>query len=90
MIELDPGERAYMVEMRMLTTDAHGREVLVALDVEESEFYVRHSRAQMSMNSSSSREDESRYLALCNRHELARLQVLAAENALRVLAPNRH
>ena len=37
-------ERAYLLEMRSLATDAEGREVLVGLNFEETAFYMAHVR----------------------------------------------
>ncbi len=67
MVEHDESERAYMKEMRVLATDPFGREHLVGLNEEESDFYIRCSR-----NRSNTSEDRDRYLTLYEKHERAR------------------
>lgn len=89
MIELEPGERAYMVEMRMRTTDAQGCEVLVGLTEAESDFYVRYSHERMD-DDAPRRSDADRFLALNEKHERARFQVLGAEHEPRVDQPTRN
>jgi hypothetical protein len=43
-------ERAYLLEMRSLATDAEGREVLVGLNFEETAFYMAHVRDRVALN----------------------------------------
>lgn len=81
MFEFTAIERASLNEMRSITTDGQGREVLVGLDYTETEqFMNRRRRCAAGL-----RDDEGRaaWLALARRHDLARLQVLGAEIALR-------
>jgi len=87
MIEFSDSERKRHAEMRSLTTDEHGREVLVGLTVEETEFYVTYLRTRHSGKRTLS--DRDRYLELRQKHEKARLQVLLAENQLRIENPPR-
>jgi hypothetical protein len=84
------GERAYLQEMRALATDLQGREVLIGLTFEETEFYLAHSREMMSsdeLGPNHHHEDGERYLALHEKQERARFEVLAAENQKRVDKP---
>ena len=80
------GEHAYLTEMRAITTDAQGREVLVGLTLEETGFYIAYSR-DLRGNSHNS-EDSDRYLELHEKHEAERLGVLMAENQRRVDNPS--
>jgi hypothetical protein len=87
---ISDGERAFLVEMRSLTTDAEGREVLVGLSFEETEFYLAHARARLSpdyIRPADHSARSERYLALHDKHEFERLQVLGAEYQKRVDKP---
>ena len=77
-------ERIFLTEMRAITTDSQGQEVLVGLTMLETEFYLDYSRRGFGGADNLGREDGARYLELCNKHECARLSILAAENQLRV------
>lgn len=93
--------RAYMEELRKLTRDAEGREVLVGLSFEESEWYLAHvdaraggpeARAERDAGKTFEEVDAEtdRYLALHEKHENARMAVLGAEYELRTAKPRRH
>lgn len=79
-------ERAYLAEMRAITTDTQGREILVGLTAEETAFYMAYARDMRSAGRNS--VDSERYLELHDKHEAARLGVLVAENQLRVDNPS--
>ncbi|MHB1271420.1 MAG: hypothetical protein ACYCZD_01395 [Rhodanobacter sp.] len=81
-------ERAYLTEMRAITTDMQGREIFVGLTPEETDFYIGYSRDLHSNNRSNA--DSARYLELNDKHEVARHAVLAAENQRRVDNPPLH
>lgn len=91
--------RGYMEELRMLSRDAEGREVLVGLTFEDSEWYLAYSDAGVSEDGRSERRagkspeeieaETARYLALHDRHEMARLQIVGAEMEAR-RTPERH
>lgn len=76
-MEFDAGERAYLNEMRMLSTDNGGNEIFVGLTVEESSEYYEYTRMRPGTAGDSDATD--RYLELNDKHELARHAVLAAE-----------
>lgn len=80
-------ERAYLSEMRALTTDSQGREHLVGLTLDETALYMRCVRDR---SRKGSREDTKRFVQLHDKHELARLQVIGAEVVLRQDKPTRH
>ncbi len=87
---ISDSERAYLVEMRALTTDAEGREVLVGLTFEETLEYLKlaHTTGASGASSAGARYDDGeRYLALHDKHELARLEILGAEHQKRVDKP---
>lgn len=79
MIEFTEAERAYHREMRSLTTDAGGREILVGLTLEETEFYVSYSRRRSSGDRDRDPVNKSRFLELHEKHEWVRLQIIGAE-----------
>lgn len=81
-------ERAYLKEIRALSTDSQGREVLVGLTFDETVFYVTYIREQA--NDIRSRDDNDKYLELHEKHERARITVLGAENQLQNNSPTRH
>jgi hypothetical protein len=80
---------AYMEETRMLARDKQGRELLVGLSFEGSEWYLAYAeagmggpeaRAERAAEKTPEEEDaeRDRYLQLHDQHETARLQVLSA------------
>lgn len=80
---MDDGERAYCQEMRMLTTDPQGREVFVGLDRAESEWfhaYLQNTLLEYAVQDPQFWKAGDRYLALHEKHELVRQQILAAEH----------
>jgi hypothetical protein len=90
MIELDPGEREFMTEMRKLSVNSQGEEILVGLTVEETHFCIAASKRRMRSDSTPEPTERAAYAALMEKHEMARQQVLAAEHILRVSKPMRH
>lgn len=88
MFEFTEKERAFLSEMHAITTDGSGREVLVGLTADETTTYMTLTRK---FASQPLRPDENEvYLSLHDKHESARIAVLAAENVLRVDKPPRH
>ena len=79
-LDLTPDERAYMAELRMLTTDSRGTEVVVGLNRDESIRYIESSRAYLSGDRQGSNAE---YLALHEKHERVRLAVVMAESESR-------
>ncbi len=68
--------RAYLMEMRALSKDSNGRDVYVELTHEESERYNTLSNPMMR---SGTPEEEAEYMALDEKHNLARIQSLDDE-----------
>lgn len=94
-LDLTEGERAYLTEMRGLTTDLQGNEILVGLTVEESIWYMEHNRQWLAehMDDSipnKSREGRQRHRELHEKYQRARFQVLGAEHVLRTENPTRN
>jgi hypothetical protein len=81
-------ERAYLVEMRAISTDANGKEVLVGLHVYETAFYMDYARSYRKPDRDPRNRDK--YLMLHEKHQLARLQVIGAEHHVRMESPIRH
>lgn len=74
-------QRPGLVAMRHLSRDAQGREVLVGLNYDETEWYFSNLEDDHGFDSSRPRKtvaektaDTDRYLELHGRHEQARLQ----------------
>jgi hypothetical protein len=82
------GERASLTEMRAITTDSKGQELLVGLNEEETAFCMEHRRKFLS--GTRDRDNRARYLELNHRHELSRLAVLGTEIYVRNENPPRH
>jgi hypothetical protein len=89
MIKFTDSERAFHLEMRGLTKDEHGRELLVGLTTEETEFYVTHVRRRAAGNRDRDLANQARFLELHQKHEFARLQTIGAEVELRPESPTR-
>ncbi len=87
-LPITKSERAYLAEMRALSTDKEGNEVVAGLTSEESLFYVLY--AQRDLEGRTTKSDTSQYLALHDRHEKVRLAVLGAEMSLRDASPPIH
>ena len=88
MFEFTEAERAHKTEMRAITKDSQGREVLVGLTFDETAFYMSFSRKFLSGDQDS--EDSEVYLELHEKHEHARFEVIGAEHILRTENPPRH
>jgi hypothetical protein len=71
-------ERFYLEDMRALSTDGEGREVFIGLSAEESAEFYEFTRIEAIERSKTS-EERDRYLELHEKHEKARLQIVAAE-----------
>lgn len=78
MLTFTDDERAYLTEMRAITTDRQGREHLVGLTIEETEWYLTYTRARTT-GASRGPDDGHKFLALVDKHERARLHVIFAE-----------
>ena len=85
MFEFTEAERAYKTEMRAITKDSQGREVLVGLTIEETVFYMEYVRNRMQGHNDS--QNGARYLELHEKHERARFAVLGAEHYVRTENP---
>lgn len=89
---LTDSERAYLHDMRALSTDREGREIFVGLDREESEWlhaYLQNEELPPRVRDQALSDQGERYLKLHDKHELVRLAVVGAEGEAR-LAPERH
>jgi len=83
MINFTDAERAWHSEMLGLAVDEEGREVLVGVTMEETEFYVTHIRKRTCGDRDRNPVNRTRFLELHEKHEIARLQILEAENYVR-------
>jgi hypothetical protein len=88
---IDERYRAYLEEIRALTKDAEGREVLVGLTFEETAEIHRYMERRDEPNFPFQPGDielGKRYDELNDKHELARQQVLAVEYESRPVKPS--
>ena len=85
-------DRAFLAEMRAITTDVDGREVLVGLSAEETEWYFAYGarRSAGEPRGANHSADRERYLALHDKHQRARFEVLGAEMQKRSDNPTSH
>lgn len=76
-------ERATMFASHAFAVDAEGREILVGLSREESEWLVvdRRTWLEQRVRHRRSPADKRRSAALAERHEVARLKAVALANA---------
>jgi hypothetical protein len=87
MFNFTDAERAYLNEMRAITTNPQGQEVLVGLTEEETAFYMTHTRQFLTERRD--RDGKARYLELHDKHERGRFAVLGAGHVLRTENPPR-
>ncbi len=90
MTTLSETSRAYLLEIRALSTDSNGNEILVGLSVDETDFYLKFSELSTTNDLDISDEDRSRYLELSEKHEATRLSIIDGEIELREDKPSRH
>lgn len=85
MLKLQPDARAYLSEIRALSTDQDDKDVFVGLTAKESLWYQDY--LEESFNGNADRDDGSqeKYLALHDKHEEARRTVLAGESLMRAI-----
>ena len=79
--EFDDSERVFLSEMRALALDEKNREVFVGLSLEETVFYVTHTRMRGQGTPDSDPKNRDRYLQLHSKHEWHRQQVVALGTA---------
>jgi hypothetical protein len=94
---VNEAHRPYLEFMRMLNRDDGGREVLVGLTYEETEWYFAHLEDNLGTNRlytlktvAEMNSDNDRYLELHDRHEQARMQIVMAEIEAREAAGAKH
>ena len=78
MLDITAGEREYLTEMRSLSIDARGNEILVGLNVEDSKVYLDYANARL-LDQHPDDDARDRYLELHEKHERVRLAVIVAE-----------
>lgn len=88
MLEFQPGARAYLSEIRALSTDGNDNEVFVGLTISESLWYQNYLEASFSGTANRHDGSEEKYLALQDKHEEARRTVLATESLMRTIEPS--
>jgi hypothetical protein len=86
MLKFEPDARAYLLEIRALSTDRDDNDVFVGMTVEESVWYADYLEASFSGAFDRTERSEQKYLALHDKHEEARRTVLAGESLMRPYA----
>lgn len=79
MLEFQPGARAYLSEIRALSTDKDDKVVFVGLTAKESAWYANYLEESFSGTADRSEGPQNKYLALQDRHEAARQAAIANE-----------
>lgn len=87
MLEFQPGARAYLSEIRALSTDKDNNYVFVGLTAKESAWYAKYLEESFSGTADRSDGPQDKYLALQDRHEAARQAVIADEAQSQVGKP---
>jgi hypothetical protein len=82
-LEMSESDRAHLRATQALAIDAKGREILVGLTREESEWLLWDSETRLDQRVTGTRssEDRARALALQGKHEAARLRGISLTNA---------
>ncbi len=83
MLEFQPGARAYLSEIRALSTDEDDNEVFVGMTIKESIWYQNYLEESFSGTADRLDGSQEKYLALHDKHEEARRTVLAGESLMR-------
>ena len=83
MLKLQPEARAYLKEIRAITTDKDGNELFVGLTAKESVWYQNYLRESFAGTADRAPEAEEKYFALHDKHEEMRRTVLANESLMR-------
>ena len=79
MFSFTTDERFRFTEMRAIATDDQGREVLVGLKLEETAFYMDHTRRFTTNERDRDPDNRKRYLELHKKYERSRLAVIGVE-----------
>lgn len=87
MLKLQPDARAYLKEIRALSTDSEGNDLFVGLTAKESAWYHNYLRESFSGTADRAEQSEQKYLALHDKHEEMRRTVLAGESLMRPPKP---
>ncbi len=85
MLELQPRERAYLLEIRALTEDQNEKLVFVGMSADDSIWYANYLEKSFKGIAQRDSEKEARYLSLHDQHEQARRAVLASESLMKSL-----
>ena len=79
MLEFQPGARAYLSEIRALSTDKDDKVVFVGLTATESVWYANYLEESFSGTADRSAGPQDKYLALQDKHEAAPQAAIADE-----------
>lgn len=79
LLDLTDSERAFYKDMRGLSIDKDGNEVLLGLTQEESIFYIDCLHLRAANPDSARGRDFDRWVGLDEKHEYARFRMIAAD-----------
>ncbi len=79
MLEFQPGARAYLLTIRALSTDGDGNDVFVGMTLKESTWYQQYLDESFYGDADRTDGSQEKYLSLQDKHESARLAVIAEE-----------
>ena len=86
MLTLTKEERAFLQELAGLSSDSRGNEIYVGLNLDESERY----RVLSNSSHENTFKEKDEYLALQDKHDFVRFQILDTEYARRVEKQSQH
>lgn len=88
MLEFQPDARAYLSKIRALSTDKDDKVVFVGLTAKESVWYANYVEDSFSGTADRTNDSQEKYLELMDRHEEARLAVIAEEDPVQEQQPS--
>ncbi|MCX5592414.1 hypothetical protein [Alcaligenes endophyticus] len=82
MLELQPRERAYLLEIRALAKDQNNNLVFVGMTANDSLWYSKYLAESFKGTVDRNDDGQARYLSLHDQHEEARRTLLASESLM--------
>lgn len=87
MLEFQPAARAYLSKIKALSTDQHDKVVFVGLTAKESVWYADYLQESFNGQADRTGTSQEKYLALLDRHEKARQELVADQDPMRADEP---
>lgn len=80
-LELSEADRKHLSDTQAIGLDSEGREILIGLSREESEWLLRDKELWVANRNSGTPTDEARSIELEEKHDVARLQGVGLASA---------